>query len=236
MAYSSFNCSERFLLYKCLKCSLFVSTKTHKCKSGVRSVKYVCDKCPISSYSALWSLSHYRKHFQNKISKKTNNISLKKTSKLLRCDRCDTSFERKCKLNNHLNAMHTPDDKATWYACNKCNWKSKNKDTFNYHLKDKHSAEEKKFKCNECNYQTHYKSALEKHESIKHTPDHLINWHNCKFCSYRAKRTQHLSNHIKALHTSGDHMVWYRCNNCDFKAKTNQTLKRHLLNMHPTRQ
>ena len=166
------------------------------------------------------------------------------------CRVCQTVFEQKTRLQNHLVKAH----KIPGFECDLCDYKTVSKYHLNRH-KACHSSEkpfkctidgcdkwfktkdylyehkklihtiEKRFKCDLCDYKTNCKTNLTHHLS-RHSSDRP---YKCPIrgCNKTFKSKKSLKTHKSPSHSSFQTIQLYECNSCDFITNSKPKLSIH---------
>lgn len=138
-----------------------------------------------------------------------------------KCDRCDSLFTSKIKLDKHLFNKHTvPNERS--FPCDDCEKRFKSSSNLMQHRKV-HLAE-KPYQCPLCSKSFSFKSNLQKHQGksrCRRPPGEPI---QCHVCQKIFKKEFLLKSHLRRHDTERP----FSCEQCDMKFKYKSTLIRHL--------
>ena len=186
---------------------------------------------------------------------KINNLNAKNDDmeELFDCDQCDSQFEGKGNLENHILTYH---DNQTCYVpqykhtCNQCQYETQQRSLLKRHIQSMHEG--LRYNCNQCNYTGKSKDVLKIHNKSKHLgikypciqcqyiarqknslKKHIQSKHegvryDCNQCNYQTTQQGILTNHIKSKHLG----IKYCCNLCQYEATEKRILKRHMQSTH----
>ena len=133
--------------------------------------------------------NHQEEKFTNS-DERNDNIE-----EFLNCDQCESQFEGKGNLENHILTYHNKSkyfgDK---YPCNQCQYEATQKSSLIRHIQSIHEG--LRYNCNQCNYTAKLKDILRIHIKSKH----LGIKYCCNLCQYEATEKRILKRHMQSTH------------------------------------
>ncbi|VEN39093.1 unnamed protein product [Callosobruchus maculatus] len=209
-----------------------------------------CYHCNYSADHRISLIDHMKSHMNEKhahmysenenIIKHPNSVT-SKSSRQLRCEGCDATFNRKSNLDRHTLRKHPQFISSVTskiHECKICTYKAITKFQFDSHMR-KHSGEEppNKFRsCIHCNARFASKRAMDNHVLRKHPKfiETLTNKiHECKICTYKAITKFQFDKHMRKHSGEKPPTKFISCIHCDARFSSKKNLDDHVLRKHP---
>ena len=153
---------------------------------------------------------------------------------LFNCVICNSEFQTKNELNNHVELAHT----CVQIACEVCNLEFINKTELVNHMVKDHSEriqEEVSFRCDICTISYKSKAQLQSHKKWKHTIDiQKEEQFNCEGCDFQCTSRLQLNKHINLKHIGKNQPKKdvIKCRICDDQFSEKWNLMNHRKEKH----